>query len=113
MGKAGMRRASLGALLVLAACVPVEAPREIPSMPPVAVAPPPPPPPPPEPPDYCGAKSLQYLVGQHRTKIPVPVNPSSRRVTCTTCPVTMDYSPYRLNIFYDQATGIIKEVKCG
>ena len=98
MGKAGT--AGLTALtFVLAACAPV--------------TPPAPPPPPPEPPDYCGAKSLQYLVGQHRTKIPVPVNPSARRVTCTTCPVTMDYSPYRLNILYDRATDIIKEVKCG
>ena len=111
MGKAGT--AGITALVfALTACVPVEAPAP-PPPPLVAPAPPPPPPPPPEPPDYCGAKSLQYLVGQHRTKIPVPVNPSARRVTCTTCPVTMDYSPYRLNILYDQATGIIKEVKCG
>ncbi|HEX6866604.1 MAG TPA: I78 family peptidase inhibitor [Caulobacteraceae bacterium] len=108
-----MKRAALAALLVATACVPVEAPREIPVMPPIAPAPPPPPPPPPEPPDYCGAKPLQYLVGKHRTEIPVPVNPSTRRVTCTTCPVTMDYSAYRLNIFYEQSTGIIKEVKCG
>ena len=107
-----MRRAAFAALLALAACAPVEAPRDPIPVQPIVVAPPPPPPPP-EPPDYCGAKPLQYLVGQHRTKIPVPVNPSARRVTCTTCPVTMDYSPYRLNIFYDQATGIIKEVKCG
>ena len=108
-----MKPAAFAALLVVTACVPVEAPREMPVMPPIAPAPPPPPPPPPEPPDYCGAKSLQYLVGKHRTEIPVPVNPNMRRVTCTTCPVTMDYSPYRLNIFYEQSTGIIKEVKCG
>lgn len=109
MGKAA--RLSLLALAV-AACVPVEAPAP-PPPPPVAPAPPPPPPPPPEPPDYCGAKPLQYLVGRHRREIPVPVNPSMRRVTCTTCPVTMDYSPYRQNILYEQSTGIIKEVKCG
>lgn len=108
MGKAA--RLSLLAL-ALAACAPVQAP--VPPPPPIAPAPPPPPPPPPEPPDYCGAKSLQYLVGKHRTEIPVPINPSMRRVACTTCPVTMDYSPYRLNIFYEQSTGIIKEVKCG
>jgi hypothetical protein len=104
----------LGVLVVLAvvACAPLEAQRDTVMTPiadPVPVAPPPPPPPP----DYCGARELQHLVSKHRTEIPVPVDPSRRRVTCTTCPVTMDYSPVRLNIFYDQATGIIKEVKCG
>lgn len=63
--------------------------------------------------DMCGAGALQNLVGRPRTEIPVAVDPSRRRVTCTTCPVTMDFNPERLNIFFDQATGIIKEVKCG
>ena len=66
-----------------------------------------------EPPDLCGARPLQYLIGKSRTEIPVPVNVTNRRVTCTTCPVTMDYSPSRLNIFYEQSSGIIREVKCG
>ena len=104
-----MKRLVLLALLA-AACVPVEAPREVP--PPVAVAPPPPLPLPP-PRDSCNSQELQYLVGKHRTSIPIPVDPSRRRVTCTTCPMTMDYSPVRLNILFDQTTGIIKEVKCG
>lgn len=66
-----------------------------------------------QPRDLCGARPLQYLVGKSRTEIPVPVNVSSRRVTCTTCPVTMDFREDRLNIFFDAETGIIKEVKCG
>ena len=86
-----------------------------------APAPPPPPPkvdapapmPAEEPKDACGAKPLQYLVGRPKSEIPVPVDPTKRRVTCTTCPVTMDYNPERLNIFFDAETGIIKEVKCG
>jgi hypothetical protein len=41
------------------------------------------------------------------------VNPGARRVACTTCPMTMDYNPGRLNILYDQETGIVREVKCG
>jgi hypothetical protein len=69
--------------------------------------------PPPPPPDSCGAAGLQWLVGQPKSKIPVPTDPSRRRVACTTCPVTMDYSPVRLNIFFDADTGIVKEVKCG
>ena len=63
--------------------------------------------------DLCHAAELQSLVGQPRTEIPVPVDVINRRVTCTTCPVTEDYSPYRLNIFYDQDTGIVEEVRCG
>lgn len=65
------------------------------------------------PPDHCGAQPLQYLIGKPRSAIPVPVDVRSRRVTCTSCPVTMDYREDRLNIFFDAETGIIKEVKCG
>lgn len=63
--------------------------------------------------DLCHAAELQNLVGQPRTEIPVPVDVINRRVTCTTCPITEDYSPYRLNIFYDQDTGVVEEVRCG
>ena len=63
--------------------------------------------------DLCRAAPLQSLVGQPRTEIPVPVDVINRRVTCTTCPITEDYSPYRLNIFFDQQTGIVEEVRCG
>ena len=63
--------------------------------------------------DTCGANALQNLIGRARSEIPVAVDPSRRRVTCTTCPVTMDFNPERLNIFFDQATGIVKQVKCG
>lgn len=81
--------------------------------------PPPPPPvyrPSPTPPasyDQCGAAEAQKYVGRSRTEIPIPVLPALQRVACTTCPVTMDYSPRRLNFFYDAQTGIVKEVKCG
>lgn len=77
----------------------------------------PPPPPPVRPPQgkapQCDARDLAYLVGKNKSEIPVPVNPSLRRVACTTCPVTMDYNPRRTNIFFDAATGIVKQVKCG
>jgi len=66
-----------------------------------------------EPKDSCGAKPLQYLVGRPKSEIPVPVDPTRRRVTCTTCAVTMDYNPERLNIVFDVDTGVIKELKCG
>ena len=63
--------------------------------------------------DICKAGELQYLVGRPKTEIPVPVDVVNRRVTCTTCPVTMDYSPGRLNILFEESTGVIREVKCG
>lgn len=81
---------------------------------------PPPPPAAPSPPqaqdetaDACGASGYQYLVGRPRTEIPVPVRPELQRVACLTCPVTLDYNPRRLNIFFDADTGVIKQVRCG
>ncbi|HEY9216637.1 MAG TPA: peptidase inhibitor I78, partial [Phenylobacterium sp.] len=63
--------------------------------------------------DMCKASENQPLVGRPRTEIPVPVNPSDQRVACTTCPVTQDYNPRRLNFFFDADTGLIAEVRCG
>jgi len=63
--------------------------------------------------DRCGAAEAQALVGKSRTEIPIPIDPAKQRVACTTCPVTMDFSPERLNFFFDAATGVIKEVRCG
>ncbi|HEX5378931.1 MAG TPA: I78 family peptidase inhibitor [Phenylobacterium sp.] len=107
-------------LLTLAACAnePMGPP---PSSPSPSSRPPPPRPPPastarPVPrqsADMCGASKFQGLVGRPRTEIPVPVMPSLQRVACTTCPVTMDYNPRRLNFFFDAESGRIKEVKCG
>ncbi|ODT85872.1 peptidase inhibitor I78 [Phenylobacterium sp. SCN 70-31] len=72
-----------------------------------------PPPAPPPAPDTCGAAEHQNLVGRPRSEIPTPVRPERQRVACTTCPVTMDYRADRLNFYFDAATGIIKEVRCG
>ena len=63
--------------------------------------------------DQCGAAELQALVGRPRTEIPVPLNPNRQRVACTTCPVTEDVDPGRLNFFFDPDTGRIKQVRCG
>jgi hypothetical protein len=56
---------------------------------------------------------MQHLLGHDRSEIPPPADPRRQRVACTTCTVTLDYSPYRLNFFFDAKTGIIKEIKCG
>ena len=56
---------------------------------------------------------MQWLVGKPKTEIPVPVDVVNRRVTCTTCPVTEDFSPHRLNIFFNDQTGLVEQVRCG
>lgn len=110
MGEAGMKtKLMLGlALISLAACA-----SDPPPPPPPPISPAPPPPPPPPEPDKCGAVAAQQYVGRPRSEIPVPVQPSLQRVACTSCPVTMDFNERRLNFFYDAATGIVKEVRCG
>lgn len=64
-------------------------------------------------PDQCGAVALQGLVGRPRSEIPVPVDPARQRVACSACAVTQDYSPARLNFFFDADTGLIQSVRCG
>ena len=64
-------------------------------------------------PDQCGASALQYLVGKSKTEIPVPNDPSRRRVVCTTCPMTKDYRADRQTILYDEASKAVTSVTCG
>lgn len=122
MGEAGLSRAiAFGAcVLLLAACSGPQYPTTRPAGTTPATPEPAPrphvrPPPPPRVSvrDQCGAAALQALVGRPRTEIPVPVEPDRQRVACTTCPVTLDYNPARLNFFFDAETGIIKQIRCG
>ncbi|MET0293557.1 MAG: peptidase inhibitor I78 [Phenylobacterium sp.] len=104
-----MKRAlALACLVWLAGCAAPPPPPPLPPLPPV-----PPPAPPPPASDLCRAREHQDMVGRPRTEIPVPVNPADQRVACTTCPVTQDYNPRRLNFFFDAASGIVREVRCG
>ena len=63
--------------------------------------------------DTCHAADFQYLVGHNKSEAPAPVDPSKRRVYCSTCAVTMDFRAGRLNIVFDEKTGTITQVKCG
>ncbi|MBX3483475.1 peptidase inhibitor I78 [Phenylobacterium sp.] len=105
-----MRRVALAVTLIALAGCSTPAPPEPPPPPPLALAPAPPPPPPP---DTCGAREHQDLVGRPRTEIPIPLDPARQRVACTTCPMTMDFRPERLNFFFDAKTGLIQDVRCG
>lgn len=101
----------VGALLV-ASCssspspAPLPAPETPVAPPPVAIAPA-------QPRDQCGMDEARAFVGKNRTDLPAALDPSRWRVACTTCPVTMDFRPDRLNILFDADTGVVKEVKCG
>lgn len=103
--------ATLAGVLALSACAASPEPAPAPPTP-LTQAPTVPLPPPPAP-DSCKSADFRYLIGRNKSEIPVPTDPSKRRVTCTTCPVTMDYRPDRLNILFDAETGVVKEVKCG
>jgi Peptidase inhibitor I78 family len=63
--------------------------------------------------DSCGSAARQALVGKNKSEIPPAPAGANWRVACTTCAVTLDYRPDRLNIFFDEQTGEIKQVRCG
>jgi hypothetical protein len=84
----------LAAGLALAACAPVEAPAPAPDA------------------DRCDAAAHQSLIGSHVGAVSFPAD-ANVRVVCTTCPTTKDYRPDRLNVRFDQATGLIRRVECG
>ena len=115
MGKTAMKAAGIAILVLLAGC---SSTSSNPTPPPPAAQARPPTPPAwsvatPGAKDRCGAAELQGLIGHSRTEIPVPVRPERQRVACTSCPVTQDESPERLNFFFDAATGLIREIRCG
>lgn len=69
--------------------------------------------PPEDGPSQCKADQYQRYIGRNRSELPPRPADEVWRVTCTTCPVTMDYSSRRLNILFEESTGVIREVKCG
>ncbi len=64
-------------------------------------------------PDTCGYKALVSFVGRPKSQLPAKPAGAVWRITCTNCPVTMDYSPARLTILFDEKTQVVKELKCG
>lgn len=63
--------------------------------------------------DECNAAAYKYLVGKNKSEMPAKPANAIWRIACTSCAVTMDYAPSRLNIFFDTKSEVIKEVKCG
>ena len=60
----------------------------------------------------CDAEGARSLIGSHVGAVTFPQN-SNVRIACTTCAVTQDYQENRLNLFFDQQTGVIERVTCG
>ncbi|MBC1183684.1 hypothetical protein ABIB58_003053 [Brevundimonas sp. UYEF29] len=61
----------------------------------------------------CKVSDYQSYVGRNRSAIPTAPAGQTFRVLCTTCAATMDYRENRVNFVYDEATDIVREVKCG
>lgn len=86
---------ALTGVAVLAACAPVETPPETGPQP-----------------WRCNAEDARSLVGSHIGAVTFPRDAVVRNV-CTTCAATEDYRPERLNLRFEEATGIIRSVDCG
>ena len=84
--------------LMAGACAPMESADPMPS---------------PDAPGQCKADQYQGYVGRNRSELPQAPADATWRVTCTTCPMTLDYNPRRLNILFDETTGVTRQVKCG
>ncbi|ADL01883.1 I78 family peptidase inhibitor [Brevundimonas subvibrioides] len=66
----------------------------------------------PEGPKQCDAQAARSLIGSHVGAVDFAAG-ANVRIVCTTCATTRDYRPDRLNVRFDEATGIIKSVDCG
>ena len=67
---------------------------------------------PPAGPQRCDAEAARSLIGSHRGAVDFAPGANVRFV-CTTCATTREYIEGRLNIRFDEATGIIRSVDCG
>jgi hypothetical protein len=63
-------------------------------------------------PDACGAKALQAYIGQPLQRLPAVPPGVSRRLVCSTCAYTEDYSPRRQTVFFDRKSKMVLAVRC-
>jgi hypothetical protein len=67
----------------------------------------------PPPGDLCHARAAKPLIGRAISEAPKPRHGYSHRFVCTTCQVTTDYNPRRLNFIFDEKTQKITALQCG
>lgn len=63
--------------------------------------------------DTCGARNYASLLGHPVSHAPQQSGNRNYRLIGDSDPVTMDFSPQRLNIYYDKRSGRIIGIKCG
>ena len=63
--------------------------------------------------DTCGAASHASLIGRSHESVPSAPAGKVIRVVCSTCPMTMDYNAARLNVIFDEKTGVVQKLTCG
>jgi len=63
--------------------------------------------------DTCNAKSHSWLIGQDHKRVPPAPAGKVVRVVCSTCAMTMDFNQARLNVFFDEKTGVVTRLTCG
>lgn len=63
--------------------------------------------------DQCSSMQYGWLLGRPRSEIPTPPRGTVWRIACSTCALTEDFSPQRLTILFDQATGSVTDLRCG
>lgn len=63
-------------------------------------------------PARCDAEGARSLIGSHVGAVTFPQG-ANVRVVCTTCATTRDFRPDRLNVRFNEATGMIESVDCG
>jgi hypothetical protein len=93
-----MKRLIVMAVLVASGCAPVPPVETGPESTPI--------------PQRCDAAAARSLIGSHVGAVSFPAG-ANVRIVCTTCPTTRDLRPDRLNVRFNQTTGIIENVDCG
>ena len=61
----------------------------------------------------CKVDDYLAYVGRNRSTVPSAPDGQTFRVLCSSCAATMDYRENRVNFVYDEASGVIQQVKCG
>lgn len=67
----------------------------------------------PPPGDLCHARAAKPLIGRAISDVPKPRHGYSHRFVCTTCQVTTDYNPRRLNLIFNEKTRKVTALQCG